>query len=787
MANQTITEEQKKAIAEYGSKIQTMKDFVSIARLRPGQFIGPLHTQGFLNMIREIFQNGVDQLMDPISPCNWIALSYDMRTLEVSVEDNGLSIPFDDMVRIFTKQYTSKNYTKKIGEYSSGLNGIGAKIVNALSDYMIIESYHYDGKAMKLITELGYPTTNKPVSIPNKDKKQGAKITFKPSIDVLGDVELDWTTLYDLVKHIISIAPIGSVTEFTAIDMNGKKHYEKIVNTDGIITDLIMKVKSPINKPIIVSEDDGTHKLEAAFCFDSAVSEESAGIVSVTSFSNFCPTRSGTHVDGTVDGICRWFVNYMNKIYLINQKAKDKTVVIANDIKNGLNIMIAAAHIEPEFDSQSKTHLSNPDMEPFCRQVVMKGLDAWSKANPQDLAKLSRYFKDLADIRMKSEKEKVKITTKYVQNSITGLPSKYARPTERNYEFIIVEGDSAGGSAKVGRDEKCQGIFPIRGKIPSAYEKTKQEFWNNAETQGIARIILGKDYYRHFDPNKDVEWDKIIFMADGDVDGAHISTLLLRFFILYMPQLIEAGKVYKALPPLYSTTSGKKITYLTDQLDFVRFVQKNFIQNNVLNNISTKKQLSGKDMTVLFMTNEDYVHELESTAITFGVEPGLLEMALLNYINSTSFAMIKKDLKNKYRFMNVSKEKNTLVYDGTIKESNFLFMNDRLIHSCQKIINIMKKNIQLYYLMNGQPCTLYEIMKAFDNSAPSNIQRYKGLGEMGADQIAVSTLRPDSDRTLIRYTLNDAKEEMAAIREFESDRSKLLDFVGTVKRSDLME
>ena len=254
-----------------------------------------------------------------------------------------------------------------------------------------------------------------------------------------------------------------------------------------------------------------------------------------------------------------------------------------------------------------------------------------------------------------------------------------------------------------------------------------------------------------------------------------------------MPQLIEAGKVYKALPPLYSTTSGKKITYLTDQLDFVRFVQKNFIQNNVLNNISTKKQLSGKDMTVLFMTNEDYVHELESTAITFGVEPGLLEMALLNYINSTSFAMIKKDLKNKYRFMNVSKEKNTLVYDGTIKESNFLFMNDRLIHSCQKIINIMKKNIQLYYLMNGQPCTLYEIMKAFDNSAPSNIQRYKGLGEMGADQIAVSTLRPDSDRTLIRYTLNDAKEEMAAIREFESDRSKLLDFVGTVKRSDLME
>ena len=391
---------------------------------------------------------------------------------------------------------------------------------------MIVESFRYDGKAMKLCMEYGYPTTKKPNPIPNKEKKQGARITFKPSLDVLGDINLNWAVLYDLVKHIISITPIGSIAEFTAIDMDGKKHYEKIINNDGIITDLIMKVKSPINKPIVLFEDDGRHKLEIAFCFDMNPPQESMGLPIVTSFSNFCPTRGGVHVDGSIDGICRWFTNYMNKVYLANQKAKDKTVVILNDIKNGLNIMIAAAHLEPEFDSQSKTYLSNPDMEPFCKEAVMKGLDVWAKANPQDLSKLSKYFKDLADIRMKSEKEKVKISTKYVQNSLTGLPSKYARPTKRNYEFIIVEGDSAGGTVKVGRDETCQGIFPIRGKIPSAFEKTKQEFWNNAETQGIARIILGKDYYRNFDPIKDVEWDKIIFMADGDVDKLHCPKIL---------------------------------------------------------------------------------------------------------------------------------------------------------------------------------------------------------------------------------------------------------------------
>ena len=180
--------------------------------------------------------------------------------------------------------------------------------------------------------------------------------------------------------------------------------------------------------------------------------------------------------------------------------------------------MIAAASLEPIFTGQAKEFLSNEEMLTFAKTVVMNGLDQWSKSNPQDLAKLSKYFKDIADLRMKSEAGKAKIATKYQQNALTGLPSKYAKPTEEDREFIIVEGDSAGGSAKVGRDERYQGIFPIRGKISSAFEKTYQEFWGNAETQGIARIILNKDYTRKFDPIKDVKWEKIIFMADADVD-----------------------------------------------------------------------------------------------------------------------------------------------------------------------------------------------------------------------------------------------------------------------------
>lgn len=347
---------------------------------------------------------------------------------------------------------------------------------------------------------------------------------------------------------------------------------------------------------------------------------------------------------------------------------------------------------------------------------------------------------------------------------------------------------SAGGSAKAARDTTCQGIFPIRGKIPSAFEKTKQAFWDNAETQGIARIILNKDYTKNFDPIKDVEWEKIIFMADADVDGKHIASLLLRFFILYMPQLVQAGKVYKAIPPLYGIKNGKKVHYFTDQLDFVRYVQKSFITTNSLTYIDTKKEVGSKDITLLFMVNEDYVYELERLAQTYAVDPRLLELALFEYIEKSNISHIRKSIKNNFRFMDVENKNGSFMYNGTIKETNFLYVNDRLVNDCQRLIKIINKNNSYYYYMNNEMVSIYQIMKKFEQTTPPGIQRYKGLGEMNADQLAVSTLLPDSeDRVLIRYTIEDMKEELAAIREFESDRSKLLDFVGTVKRIDLID
>lgn len=780
-----LTEQEKQAIDDYGKKIITLKDFVTAVRKMPGMYCGGEGNRGFLSLIREVFQNGIDQIIDTNSPANVINISYNEITHEVICIDNGMGFPFDDMIRMITEPHTSKNYEKKKGEYSSGLHGVGLKVTNALASVLHVESYRYDGEARAADFEEGYLVKG-PYKIPNKNKLQGSIVKFIPSTDVLGEITLEWKIVYHLIKDILSLTPIGSEVIFTAMDIAGQEHKEKMINTDGIITRLISDVKFPLNKPIIISEDNGEMKLDLAFMYDCGGQQGPDPDASITAFCNMCPTTLGTHIDGVLDGITKWFMSYMNNIYLSNQKSKDKTKVTSADIKCGLNIMISAACLEPVLVGQAKEQLSNPEMVIYCKDVVSRGLENWSKSNPQDLAKLSKYFKDMADVRTKAEGAKAKIVTKYQANSLTGLPAKYAKPTERCDELILVEGDSAGGSAKVGRDVTCQGIFPLRGKIPSAFEKTKAEFWGNAEIQGIARIILNKDYTRNFDAEKDVVWKKIIFMADADVDGAHISSLLLRYFILYMPQLIEAGKVYKALPPLYSFQNGKKTHFLTNQLDFVRYVQKDFMQKNEIKD-SNKVIMSNKELTNLFMVNEDYVYEVERLSTTYAVDPKLLELALFANYNALTYNQTKKELRSEFRFMDVEQTKNSLYYKGTIKDVNFLFINDRLINDCQRLLSIIKKNSSLYFILNNNKCTLYDIMKAFDTSKPSGIKRYKGLGEMNDDQIAVSTLRPDADRMLIRYTLQDAKEELETIREYESDRSKLLDLVGTVKRTDLLD
>ena len=784
-----LTEAQQKAIDDYGSRIKTLKDFMEAVRTRPTMYIGSIGSKGALSAAREIFQNSIDTILDKNSPADWFSYHLDERTGEMTIQDNGTGLPADDIIRILTSAHTSKNFERTPGEYPAGYNGVGAKIVNALSSTYIVESYKYDGTAVRLEFHKGYPTTEKPVSIPNKEKKQGLKTSFILDEDIMGPNELEWKSVYRLIKLMLSTLPLGTRCYFSAVDRNGKEFKEEIINKDGIVTDLIMKVKNPINKPIIIKYDDGYHKLDCAFCYDAGGEEGPDDDIAITSFCNSCPTSSGTHVEGTLEGIGRWFSLYMNNIYLSNQKAKDKLKVIPNDIKIGLNIFISAAHIEPLFNDQAKEILGNEDMVGVCKDAVMKGLDDWSKNNPQDLAKLSKFFKEIAELRMKQEAGKAKIVTKYTKNPLNNLPAKYIKPLKKGYtELLIVEGDSAKGTVQECRDSDTQGIFPIRGKIANAFRMSKTEFFNNAEVQGITQIIFGQEYRKGLTV-EDCKVDKIIFVADADVDGAHISALLLRMFVMYYPFLIADGRVFKAIPPLYSIPDGgKKRKYFTDNIDMIKYTQRLFLNNNELL-LSNGNSISSKDTTIFLLNNADYLYYLERIAKTYAVSPLLLEMVLNHYVSNgdkVNFAKLKKEVRSAYRFMDVYDEDSTIIVRGTIDSSNLIIVSDKFLADCQHVIDIIRKNNELYYKFNGKLSSIYTIMKAYDKTTPNGIQRYKGLGEMPREQLGESTILPEN-RTLIKYTMDDAKDTLNAIREYESDSKKILTLVHNVTRDDLVE
>lgn len=784
-----LTKEQQAAIDNYSQDIVTLKDTVTAIRQVPGMYAGGRSSTGYLSLIRELYQNGIDQVVDPTSPADTVRVIYNEQTLEVEVADNGKGFPFQDMVRMVTAQHTSKNYTKKKGEYSSGLHGSGLKVVNALSTECHVISYKYDGTAMQLDLEEGYVVGKGPYSIPNKEKKQGAIVRFIPSVEVLGDIDLSWKKVYHLIRDILSLTPLGSRVYFEAIDKDGVKHTEDIINKDGINTKLIANVKAPLCAPIVIGHDNGEFKIDVAFCYDMGTSED--GIMSneaVTAFCNMCPTIAGEHISGTLDGICRWFTQYMNNVYLANQKAKDKLKVTSADIKGGLNIMISGFCLEPTFVGQAKEQLSVPEMAPFCRDTVMKGLEEWSKSNPQDLAKLSKFFKDMAEIRQKSEGAKAKVATNYIANPLNGLPAKYKRPLkDKGVELIIVEGDSACGTVMLGRDANIQGVFPIRGKIKNAFKCSREAFFANEEVQGITRIILGKEgYHRNFSID-DCHVDRVIFMSDADVDGNHIAALLLRMFVMYFPQMISAGMIYKAIPPLYSVKQGKKNRYFIDQVDIVKFIQKSFMEKYKFEPI--KGEMNTRDITNFFVKNADYIYYLTDASDTYAVNPYLMEMALFNYVENGDkfdYKKLKKNIEGRYRFITVSMINDNILISGTIEESNSLILNDRLINDCNTILGIMRHNDSFYYKIDGTPMSLYDIMKLYDKVSPTGLQRYKGLGEMPKEDLAESTLLPE-ERTLIQYTLEDAKEEIETIREYESDSKKILGLVGKVTRDDLLE
>jgi DNA gyrase subunit B len=763
----------KENILDYAKKIKTIKNFADVVRKMPGMYIGYIGNAGYINMIREVYQNSMDELEREISPCTKIRVEYYEKDRRTIIMDNGRGIPYGKIVEIFTVPNTGTNYDKKEGEFSAGRHGVGSKVTAALRAEFFANSYlsaEVVGKPQGRRIEIreGKLWDKGEAEIPNPNNIQGSIIEFTPSTQIMGEITTTCEDVLELVSSLLPLMKIGAIVDFYGVKLDGTVIDQHLVNEDGIVAFLVCKTNSPLIMPIVFSKITGKMKADIAFTYDS----ESFESEDILSFANTCPTvntANSTHVSGFLEALTNYFRIYMNKIYLNNSKMS----VVNNDIKCGLKAVVSVSHIEPMFSGQAKEIFSNRDIIPFIKEMMTDGLDEWCKTNSSDLQRLCRQFKSAAELRLKQDKERIAIVKKYKTSTLTGMPEKYEKPNGKDHlELIIVEGDSAKAPCSTARDDERQGIFPIRGKVVNVMVESKAKFINNEECQGITTILNGNphNFGKNFDINK-CPFEKIVIMTDADLDGLHIRALLLKMFLVYFTPIVATGRLYSAVPPLYGAKIKGKFTYFTSKLDFIKYVETKFGSENEVCDIKNKV-ISKLDLNGILYRNSNYVRDMSIICDNYAADPYLLEYAIS--IRNLPFDKFKHAIKSNYRFVDVRQQNGITILDGLVGEKcNTIIFNQEVMNACSRIFHYIDSDAN-NFILNGVQTTLYGLMKRFDSYKPSNVVRYKGLGEMNPIQLMESTLHPDYNRTLLRYTADNIKKEIEEIREVEFNKGLLL-------------
>lgn len=769
----------KNIIQNYGNEIKTIKDMMAHIRKRPTMYIGYVGNPGYINMIREVFQNACDEVEKNESPADRVYIKYEEKTNRCTVGDNGRGIPFNDMFRIFATMNTSSNYNKKGGEFSSGVNGVGSKVTNALSDEFTVVSqickeYSPTGKAEGHIIEFhqGKCTDPKHIGKPYKNisNYQGTIVTFTPDETIMGKITVTCEDVLALVSQILPLMKIGAIVDFEGIRLDGTRFTHHMVNTDGILTFLKETKFKPLIDPIMITAGNDKVSANIAITWDANGLDENEYI---RSFANMCPTinNGSTHVEAFVDALSNYFRVYMNKIVL-NNNSKLKT--INQDIRAGLKAVVSVMVLEPQFSGQAKEILGNVEVKPFIKELINDALSKWGKEHSTELQKLCKFFKDVGTLRMKAAGDKITLLKSTV-STLTGLPAKYQKPTgKKNLELILVEGDSAMAPCRTGCDPARQGLFPLRGKVKNAMTSTRKDFFSNEECKAIY-TILGCGEGRKCDPSK-CKFDKIIFLGDADPDGLHIRTLLLKMFIIYYRPLVEAGRVYAAEPPLYSIVlKNKERQYFIDKADYVQYVYKRFAKYNTVKT-SKGKKMSDSQIIDLLCTNINYLVDMNILAQNYAIEPNLLELIYSMIVHKASYAAIRRAVSKAYRYVTVEVRNGIMVVSGLVKDNvQTAVFNNNMIKDCnERILSYIINTDEDGYILNDNHVSLYELMEAFDKFTPPNLTRYKGLGEMNPNELAVSTLHPDYNRTLIRYTTSDIERDIEEMRKVDANFNALL-------------
>jgi len=576
---------------EYSAeKISVLKGLEAV-RKRPAMYIGDVGKRGLHHLISEIVDNSVDEALAGF--CDEIKVVFNEDN-SVSVEDNGRGIPVDihkeekkpALEVVMTVLHAGGKFDKGSYKVSGGLHGVGVSVVNALSVWLEAEIKR-DGKKYHQRYERGN-TVSKLKTIGNS-KSTGSKVTFLPDPDIFNSVNWDYEIIAERLREL---AYLNKKLKISFLDKRkGKNNEEKTFRYKGGLSDYVKFLDSSNSalheKVITVIKEDNDVPVDVALRYNDGFNENI-----LTFVNNINTIEGGTHLSGFRSALTRSLNSYATKNNLIKTNKSEKITLSGEDFREGLTAVISVKVAEPQFEGQTKTKLGNGDVKGIVDGVLYEGIQEFLEQNPTIGKRIIEKALLSARSRAAAKKARELIRRK---SALEGgsLPGKLADCSSKDperCELFLVEGDSAGGSAKQGRDRTFQAILPLRGKVINAEKARIDKLLSNNEIQSIITALgagfggngdseeLEKRSGAEFDLNK-LRYNKIIIMTDADIDGSHIRTLLLTFLYRKMPELITNGNVYIAQPPLYKVKQGKKEQYAYNEEER-EFISERYLKDN---------------------------------------------------------------------------------------------------------------------------------------------------------------------------------------------------------------
>jgi DNA gyrase subunit B len=757
----------------YTSKnIQILKGLTAV-RKRPAMYIGSTGPLGLHQLVYEVVDNSVDEAM--AGYCDTISVVIHVDN-SITVHDNGRGIPVDQhetekmpaATVVMTYLHAGGKFDNNSYKVSGGLHGVGVSCVNALSESLVME-IHRDGDVWEQRFERGVPATE--LQKIGKTKKTGTTIHFRPDSDIFETTDFSLDTLSSRLREL---SFLNSGVTITLVDERTPEEEKRVFYYEGGIASFVEHLNknkhSLHKKPIFITGENEGVIVEVALQYNDSYQE------SVFTFANNINTKEGgSHLAGFRASLTRAINSYGKNSGLYS---KAKVLPSGEDCREGLTAIISVKLPDPQFEGQTKTKLNN-DIRGLVDGVVYEGLNTFFEENPSISKKIVQKIVDAARARDAARKAR-DLTRRKGLLEVSALPGKLADCQEKDpsmAELFLVEGDSAGGSAKQGRDRRFQAILPLKGKIINVEKARFDKVLGHDEIRTIITALgtgIGQD---DFDLSK-LRYHKVIIMTDADVDGSHIRTLLLTFFFRQMPELVERGHVYIAQPPLYMVKRGKKQQYIDSEHkleEFLMDIAQDELTVTVENDGSEYKGVTLKKK----LEKLSEYRRLFDRAMMRGVHAKAIKLLLKNNVR------FKQNFAEEDRFRELCE---LIDGDDDLKVVTTKFNEEHGVHEIiatealngktpfrisyefisnpefQELIKIFKETEELdnppYVINDGKTeirsdnkaDLLHSVLELAKKGM--KIQRYKGLGEMNPDQLWDTTLNPET-RTLLQVSIDD--------------------------------